>query len=337
MYGDIYKLKADSGGQVLAVKYLRIDPNASDAEKHQQFLKARQESTILQYITQYRETEHLQIVHQIQLTQHPFHLVLDLMSYSLEDVIRSSHFPLLPSMVNNFFRQIMLGLQDLYAIGIAHLDLKPGNILVAGENDDGWLLQLSDFGGSYLKVLGKGSHSFTTNYTSPEALLYMIQGFHQGDGHWTADGYPVTVHPSRDWWSAGCILVEMLGTLHHAAFRVPTIYLADEYGHLIPETQDARTLRVMSSINHAIVNFCFVTTSQEHFQYLPIDLQRLLPWELREKYGIEAFNVAERLLTWACTDRPPPGEVLEMPYLKSLQNKEVRYHSQGKYRPRKRN
>ena len=71
-------------------------------------------------------------------------------------------------------RQLIRGFASLENIGIMHKDIKPGNILITGE-DENVLVKIIDFGSSKIKTIGlKSTHTAkaitTLNYRAPEIL-----------------------------------------------------------------------------------------------------------------------------------------------------------------------
>ena len=90
-----------------------------------------------------------------------------------------------------YFKQLLLGLDYLHALGVAHRDLKPENLLIHQGQ-----LKISDFGSADVFRVTWQDHSRlsdglcgTTPYMAPEIFL--------DQGYWAA---PVDV------WSAGIIL-----------------------------------------------------------------------------------------------------------------------------------
>ncbi|KAI5477438.1 Protein kinase involved in bud growth and assembly of the septin ring [Pseudohyphozyma bogoriensis] len=280
-FGRVFEI-SDPHGKVWAIKFFRYEPQLGSSGKRSEWDCARQECLILQHITAHHRTNHLQTVFKTSL---PSFNITQRMEYTLKELMRAfidppkpQHpKPLPPSMVRNFCRQIMLGLVDLYELGIAHLDLKPSNILITGDYGSGWLLQISDFGGSYLKTEREKMeiHILTPAYASPEAIMYHYLDRTEGHGPLTSDG--------------------MIGGLKY----------------MFPHAAD--------SDFQAVVRRAPLP--------LTADFQQRI-------FG--PFRRELRLLSYSWRARGSPQEVLEMPYLKSLEHKEVRYHSVNKYRARAR-
>lgn len=110
---------------------------------------------------------------------------------SLASII-SKYGCLTESVLKNYTRQILLGLEYLHWNRIVHGDLKPGNILVNKEG----VCKLADFGSA--RFLRKQDHDSivstigTLNYSAPEVLA----------------GNESTRF--SDIWSFGCVIIEVL-------------------------------------------------------------------------------------------------------------------------------
>merc|ERR1712227_732368 len=86
----------------------------------------------------------------------------------------------------------MRGLAFIHGRGIAHIDIKPQNLLLDGKNQ---ILKICDFGTAKRLVTGKALTSYVCSryYRAPEIIL-------------GATMYSTSV----DLWSAGCVFAEML-------------------------------------------------------------------------------------------------------------------------------
>lgn len=89
-----------------------------------------------------------------------------------------------------YMTEIVLALEYLHARNIAYRDLKPENLLIAGDGH----LKITDFG--FAKKIPPGHRTLslcgTPEYLAPEII--MNQGHNQG----------------VDWWSLGVLMFEML-------------------------------------------------------------------------------------------------------------------------------
>jgi glycogen synthase kinase 3 beta len=122
-----------------------------------------------------------------------FSLIMEFMPTTLSSHIRSTKPKPLPIIETKVFTwQMFRGLNWVHSNGIFHRDLKPQNILI---NPDTLLLQIGDFGSSVIIEEGDTFSSYhVTRYYRPIELLL---GSHK-------------YGPAIDFWSAGCVMAEML-------------------------------------------------------------------------------------------------------------------------------
>ncbi|KAE9556604.1 hypothetical protein FO519_000010 [Halicephalobus sp. NKZ332] len=98
-----------------------------------------------------------------------------------------------PVRAQDYFRQILDGLQYLHSNGIAHRDIKPENLLLDENN----VLKISDFGMATIFKHNGSERLLTTKCgTLPYAAPEVLDGDYRGE--------PVDI------WSAGVVLVTML-------------------------------------------------------------------------------------------------------------------------------
>ncbi|XP_020573830.1 mitogen-activated protein kinase kinase kinase NPK1-like [Phalaenopsis equestris] len=113
-----------------------------------------------------------------------YHLFLELAAMgALSDVAGRLDEP----KIRSFTRQILLGLSYLHSEGIAHCDVKGGNVLLCSDD----LVKLADFGCARRDGDGGRLVMGTPAYMSPEAVRGEEQGI------------------AGDVWSLGCTVVEM--------------------------------------------------------------------------------------------------------------------------------
>ena len=133
----------------------------------------------------------------------------------------AAHGPLSEPAAQPFFRQIAAALQYLHAHHVAHLDLKPHNVLLV-QSAHGSVLKLADFGLS-LQLTGADTHRGfrgSPSYTAPEVFAGPFDS-------------------RADLWSAGAILFEMLfaaAPYPHTTFDELLVVLAREQEVVLPAT-----------------------------------------------------------------------------------------------------
>lgn len=113
---------------------------------------------------------------------------------SLDDVIHQMKEPMPESMMRNYVRQILLGLEYCHLHGVVHRDVKAKNILV---NQDG-VLKLADFGGAKEAVALLGLELLEATAGLQATLLWMAPELHDSRFNCKADI-----------WSLGCTMIEM--------------------------------------------------------------------------------------------------------------------------------
>jgi serine/threonine protein kinase len=124
------------------------------------------------------------------------------------------------SVLQNYTRQIILGLAFLHACGISHRDLKAANILVRQGSGGGVELKLADFGSAHSAFQQLGKEGSMLSQGMPKVSSRYLN-FAVGSPLWTAPevlrGQVKTGEGWRraDVWSLGCVGIEM------ATGRVP--------------------------------------------------------------------------------------------------------------------
>jgi dual-specificity kinase len=138
-------------------------------------------------------------------------LVLEKLGSSVVSYLRSTQFVSLPlPLVRAIGRQLIEALRFLHTVGVAHLDVKPHNILFTSDSftaptpvlcadgvtrvlplpaDDS--VKLIDFGGSRYVDDQESGYSYTTEFRSPEVVLDLDFSL------------------ASDMWSVGCVLLQL--------------------------------------------------------------------------------------------------------------------------------
>ncbi len=91
-----------------------------------------------------------------------------------------------------YLLQLVVALEFMHSVGIAHRDLQPSNILF----DEHGFIRICDFNSSVVLSVQKDGRAYSSVgcpfYMSPEMIKNRGHGF------------------ATDWWSLGCIVFEML-------------------------------------------------------------------------------------------------------------------------------
>jgi len=185
-YGVVYKARAKTTGEIVALKKIRLDGDCDGVP-----------STAIREISFLKELDNFNIVklHGVLHSNgdRKLHLVFEYLDQDLKKYIDSFNGNQIPQwIIKSYLYQLLLGVAFCHEKRILHRDLKPQNLLI---NDQG-ALKLADFG--LARAIGIPVRTFTHEvvtlwYRAPEILL--------GCQH-----YSMTV----DVWSIGCILAEMV-------------------------------------------------------------------------------------------------------------------------------
>jgi len=217
-FGAVHLVEHD--GTRLAIK--RIPEDAGHASREVRILRLMSHPFIVTFVDSF-ETTHRQ-------GKKITHIVMEYLPENLHGRINGR--ALSPLDLRCFGFQLLRSLIYLHGMSIIHRDLKPENLLVAGR-----VLKLADFGSA--KVLDDGpSSSYICSrwWRAPELVF--------GASQYTT---------SLDWWSAGCVFVEMMlgrplfpgksswGQMYEYIRVLGTPSLA-EIGSLIPQGNDQNRL-----------------------------------------------------------------------------------------------
>jgi serine/threonine protein kinase len=188
-FGAVYKAQNQMLRRQQAVKVL-LEEHFSEEKFRDRFLREAQTLAAL---------DHANIVHvdDIGIEGSLIYLVMPYISGgTLQDILKARPGPLSLEMVSRYLEQVCLALGYAHAQGIAHLDLKPLNLLV---HQDGRLL-LSDFGLAHLMERGAIEGGTSLQFGSP---LYMAPEHFEGMPTQRSDLYAL-----------GVILYQMLTGRH---------------------------------------------------------------------------------------------------------------------------
>lgn len=183
-FGTVFQ-SISKTGNIVAVKKVFHNPHFKNREL--EVLKSLKSKYCLSLLDYYTEKE--------KGTNDTYlFLVTEFLPMSLRQCIKESKFfaanfdPILHKL---YSYQILSGLRDIHALGIAHRDIKPENILVNPLHGD---IKICDFGSSKFILNDRNSvpEVGSLNYRAPELLL----------GNRT---YSTEI----DIWAAGCVIAEM--------------------------------------------------------------------------------------------------------------------------------
>lgn len=127
------------------------------------------------------------------------YIVMELVGTSMDNVLHDLNATgqwFLEADVRYIMREILSGLAMMHGGMMVHRDLKPGNILMRRDAEEGWTIKICDLGlAVFLNELhpaGGGEPHGTWGYMAPERF-----------------GAGERVRPCIDMWSAGCIMAEL--------------------------------------------------------------------------------------------------------------------------------
>ncbi|XP_062179230.1 putative cyclin-dependent kinase F-2 [Phragmites australis] len=211
------------------------------------------------------------------------HLVMEFVGPSLHDVMRARRrrgMPFTESEARRVMRRLLGGVEMMHRQGVMHCDLKPGNVLVGGEDARGRVLKICDLGlAKFLAALPRDTPTHqlggTLWYMAPEQLL--------GDNDCVA---PV------DLWSLGCLMAELVAG--EPLFQEENVF--KQVGEIV------RLLGVPDEVSLMPLGVSAST---------PIQLRDAVPEERLSQAG---FDVLRGLLEFDPKDRLTAAAALQMPW-----------------------
>ncbi len=214
-FGAVYKAENQLLHRPQAIKVL-LEEHFSDEKFRDRFIREARTLAAL---------DHANIVHvdDIGIEGHLIYLVMPYISGgTLQDIMKARSGSLSLEQITRYLEQICSALGYAHAQGIAHLDLKPLNLLV---HHDGRLL-LSDFGLAHLMEQGAIEGGTSLQFGSP---LYMAPE------HF--DGRPIQ---QSDIYALGVILYQMLTGRHPFEASTPAAMMRKHLTEPPPSLQFAR-------------------------------------------------------------------------------------------------
>lgn len=186
-YGVVYKVRRKDTRDVLALKRVKLNNNASGFEEGIP-------SSSLREIAALKNLKHPNILdlHDIVHTGNSLYLVFEYLDSDLKKVLEQTQQGLSEKVAKNYLFQLLRAISYCHSRRILHRDLKLQNLLV---NKDG-TIKLADFGLARTMAVPVRIYTkevVTLWYRAPEILL--------GSKYYG---------PAVDIWSLGCIFYEML-------------------------------------------------------------------------------------------------------------------------------
>jgi serine/threonine protein kinase len=185
-YGEVYRALDLRRQQMCAIKRIRYSVDSATDECTEREIHS---------LRRLRHPNIVQVLH-IIIGKVYVNLVFPLATMDLYKRMRS---PISPKLAQAYAYQLIQGLAYLHAMDVMHRDLKPGNLLIYGENNE--RLCIADFGLSKIVAPDEAADTehtievVTLWYRPPEILLH--------NGRYGKE---------VDIWSAGCIFAELLTT-----------------------------------------------------------------------------------------------------------------------------
>jgi mitogen-activated protein kinase kinase kinase len=202
-FGSVYLALHAITGELMAVKQVEMPTDTGttmDTKKKNMVEALKHEIGLL------RELKHANIVSYLGSNSDDSHLniFLEYVPGGSVATMLVNYGPLGESLITNFVRQILTGLQYLHSSGIIHRDIKGANILV----DNKGTVKISDFG------ISKRVEASTL--LTPAAKKGAQRVSLQGSVFWMApEVVRQTAYTKKaDIWSLGCLIVEMLTGQH---------------------------------------------------------------------------------------------------------------------------
>jgi len=166
-FGAVFK--ADLNGKTIAVKVIESDDQND-------FTKRTREIENLARLKNYDNILGYENYH-MNIENKPYQLFIemDCADTSLANLIKESQSRINYSSLIPFLRNIANGLEAAHKVKIAHLDLKPDNILIVNS-----IAKIADWGGSVIlhhdkvTILSSKELSFTLGFVAPELLKDLL-------------------------------------------------------------------------------------------------------------------------------------------------------------------
>lgn len=293
-YGSVYSATNDQQQQV-AFKRNITDENVDFIGAIRElsmltFLKGHPnivEVTHVSFGNPFSETP-LSPIQQRKCKDDELHFIFEKASCTLLSLIESRTAPFSTDQIRSILYQILTGVAYMHEYGIAHLDLKPVNILIFGRMNE--TAKLCDMGLAYpVSKQDRPTTQVTTCwYRAPEIIL--------GRNDYTV---------AADMWSVGCILYEMMT-------KQPLLHPIQDNNKLLIE----RLLCIMPNLTRQDVKSLSGETFPHEAVNAPICTS---PYVLRLKgYPPELSSLLVRMLTFSPEKRMTAAEALKHPFFSPM-------------------
>ncbi|KAJ3372465.1 Mitogen-activated protein kinase kinase kinase kinase 3 [Allomyces arbusculus] len=189
-YGEVYKAKVRSTGQLAAVKLVKLEPgeDLDEVLNEVNFLKSCNHGNVVSYLGSYMKRGNVRGMKTIWIAMEHCG------GGSVEAAYKSLRTPLTETEIAVIVRECLVGLEFLHGCGKLHRDIKCGNILLTEDGQ----VKLADFGVStqITKTFSK-RHTFigTPYWMAPEVITSEQQG--------------TSYDHKADIWSLGITAIEM--------------------------------------------------------------------------------------------------------------------------------
>ncbi|KAF1993355.1 Pkinase-domain-containing protein [Amniculicola lignicola CBS 123094] len=204
-FGSVYLALHAVTGELMAVKQVEV-PSPSGTNKMDQ-RKTNMVDALKHEIGLLRDLKHKNIVQYLGSNSDESHLniFLEYVPGGSVATMLVNYGPLGESLIQNFVRQILTGLQYLHSCDIIHRDIKGANILVDNKGS----VKISDFG-----ISKRVEASTLLNGSSGGKKGQRVSL--QGSVFWMAPEVVRQTAYTRkaDIWSLGCLIVEMFTGTH---------------------------------------------------------------------------------------------------------------------------
>ena len=182
-FGSVFEVKSKSTEEAHALKRLEF----TDAKKFKDFIKEINIlyrlmgfSNIVQFLENYNDVK-----------KNVIYILMEKGDQSLEDLLKTKPEGLNPDLARQLLVEMVLALSSAYNEGVAHFDIKPGNILIFTNErsislevspkipqKQQIIFKLGDFGGGTIKIMHEETQlrkgmGYTEKFASPEVIRFV--------------------------------------------------------------------------------------------------------------------------------------------------------------------